>query len=412
MANLITRSPPSPEPLHLRRAHSLEHLERMALVTGNYVNVADGASQTLHRIVDSLVDHGVDVAVIAPDGEHNMPPPQRMFETPSIPLPIQGYQMPLGLGRRTRARLEAFDPQLIHVSSPDPACLMAIRYAKRHDLPLISSFHTNFPAYLKYWGTLWGLFSPVASKLLEWFYAPCDQVFVPTPSMGEALEEQGILDEWAILARGVDTTKFGPRFRSMDWRRRKGLGVEERVVLFCARIVWEKGLRTLVATVERLRALERERGIPHRVLIVGDGDQLDWLKRQLPDAVFTGFLAGRELSRAYASADIFLYPSTTETFGNVTLEAMASGLPVVGARAPGTRSIVVEGESGLLAEPDDPESMAAACEQLLSDDTLRRRLGRGALTRARQYRWPEVLDSFAAELDAFVARRSLARLAN
>lgn len=154
-----------------------------------------------------------------------------------------------------------------------------------------------------------------------------------------------------------------------------------------------------------MAALERLRGgeTPHRVLIVGDGDQREWLEARLPDAIFTGYMVGDELARAYASSDIFLYPSTTETFGNVTLEAMASGLPVVGARAHGTRSLVVDEKTGLLAEPDDPADLAAACRRLLDDSVLRRRLGRAAFERSKQYRWRAVLDEFAAELDALVA---------
>lgn len=209
----------------------------MALVTGNYINVVDGAVKALHRVVDSLTERGVEVAVVAPGGPQQLARPETIFEVPSLPFPIQGYRFPLGLGRRTKARLEAFAPQIVHVASPDPASLMAMRFARKRGLPIVSSFHTNFPSYLKYWGRLWGLLTPAAWKLLQWFYAPCDEVFVPTPSIGKVLEERGVLDEWGILARGVEPGQFGPRFRSMDWRRRRGIRVDERVVLFCTRLV-------------------------------------------------------------------------------------------------------------------------------------------------------------------------------
>jgi glycosyltransferase involved in cell wall biosynthesis len=405
MSKLITPPPASPWPDRPRQAARLDHLERMALVTGNYINVVDGAVLTLHRIVETLSERGVEVAVVAPTANSTttsddlrLAAPELMFEVPSLPMPVQDYRVPVGLGRQARSQLERFDPQLIHVTSPEPASVMAIHFAKQHGVPVTSSFHTNFPAYLNYWQWPLGKLSPVAWKLLQWFYAPCDQVFVPTESMGEELVARGVLDGWAMLARGVDPSSFGRQFRSMRWRQRLGIGAKERVVLFCARIVWEKGLRTLVAALENLGT----QGPTHQVVVVGDGVQRGWLESQLPDAIFTGFMTDDELAQAYASADVFIYPSTTETFGNVTLEAMASGLPVIGARAPGTRSIVIDGQSGLLVPPDDADALSEACAKVLADDTLRWRLGRGAIARAEDFRWPNILDAFAAELDAIV----------
>ena len=377
---------------------TLENLQRMVLVTGNYITAADGASLTLHRLVDTLTARGVQVAVAAPmKGRRELPPAPLMFDIPSIPSK-QGYRIPLGLGRQARRQLEAFNPQLIHVASPDPASAMAVRFARRRGIPVISTFHTNFAAYLKYWWRVGDLLAPLAWKILGGLYARCDRVFVPTPSMGEELEGHGCLDEWSILARGVEPDSFGPQFRSAAWRHDLGIAPEDRVVLFCARIVMEKGLPTLVQALSKLREIERT-----RFVIVGDGEQLEWLRARLPFVIFTGFLHGDDLARAYASSDIFIYPSTTDTFGNVTLEAMASGLPVIGADAPGTKSLVADGRSGFLVPPEDPDAFAEATARLLRDDTLRARLSRGALARANEFRWPAILDDFVAELDALVA---------
>lgn len=377
----------------------LETLRRMVLVTGNYINLADGASMTLHRIVDMLAELGVDVAVVAPTaGDAELPAAARMVNVPSFRGPVQGYRVPLGLGRRAVAAIERFEPQLVHVASPDPASIAAMRLARRNGLPITSTFHTNFPAYLSHWGPWTARLVPWAWRIMRWFYGQCDRVYVPTPSIGEELRAHDVLTDWAILARGVDDRSFGPQYRSEAWRRDHGLSSEDRVVLFCARIVWEKGLRTLVSALDHLR----RRGPRHRVLIVGDGVQRQWLQEHLPHAIFTGFLNGEELARAYASADIFLYPSTTDTFGNVTLEALASGLPVVGARAPGTRSLVDEGENGLLVAPDDARGLAEASARLLGDDMLRRRMAHHALERAAEYRWTNILEDFAVSLDRLV----------
>jgi glycosyltransferase involved in cell wall biosynthesis len=374
----------------------------MALVTSNYLNTADGAASTLHRIVDALRERDVRVAVIAPDAEEpQMEPAPVMLHPPSMPLPLQDYRFPVRLGTHVRSRLRDFDPQLFHVASPDPASLLAMRYARQRGLPLISTFHTNFPAYLEYWGRFASMFSPLAWKALERFYAPCDRVFVPTESMGRELARRGVLEDWSILARGVDRSSFGPRFRSQQWRRKHDIGEDELVVLFCARLVWEKGLRTLATALEQLDAS----GPAHRVVIVGDGEQSDWLVDNLPyPSIVTGFLNGEELATAFASADVFLYPSTTDTFGQVTLQAMASGLPVIGARAPGTSSLVEDGSSGLLVTPDDPDAFARATAQLLQNDILRHRLSNGARRRALQYSWSSILDEFVREVDALVGR--------
>lgn len=384
-----------------RRLYKLEALRRVALVTGNYLNVIDGAAMTVHRMVSALESLGVEVAVIAPRGDHDgLSPAHQMIHVPSLGLPIQkGYRLSLGLDSATVAKLERFDPQVVHVATPDLAGVMALRYARRRDLVLTSTYHTNFASYLKYWGLIPSALTPLAWELTKRFYAPFDRVYVPTDSLGEELIRRGVLERYSILARGVDPDKFHRGYRSRHWRIKNGIGEEEIVVLFCARIVWEKGLRTLVKGLEILR----QQGLAHRVLIVGEGDQRKWLQERLPEAVFTGYLVDEELSRAYASADIFVYPSTTDTFGNVTLEAMSSHLPVIGARAPGTRCIVEDGQSGILVEPDDAKALAEAMALLITDVEERRRLAWGAARRASQFRWDEILARFVLDLDGLVA---------
>lgn len=381
---------------------ALENLERLVLVTGNYINVADGAALTLHRIVEDLQARQVQVLVVAPgDHEPALRPPQQMISPPSVGLAIQGYRLSFGMGRRLEAALDSFSPQLVHVATPDLAGRWAMSYARRRRLPLTSTFHTNFAAYLRYWGLLPALLSPVAWQLKRRLYSAFDRVYVPTPSIGEELIERGVLKEYAIFARGVDSRRFHPGQRSEQWRRRHHIALDRPVILFCARVVWEKGLRTLV---EALR-LVRRFGPEHEVLIVGDGAQLRWLKRALPFAHFTGFLDGEELAGAYASADLFLYPSTTDTFGNVTLEAMSSGLPVVGARAPGTRCIVGHEESGFLVTPEDEREFAQRALWLLRNGSARRRMGWAARCRAESYSWPQILRDFALDLDRLVEAR-------
>ncbi len=388
---------------HHHRALALDqgfaHLERVALAAGNYVNVSDGSTKTLHRIVDALRRRGAEVLILAPDGDHPaLLPVHNLVPVPSIGLPIQGYRLAMGLVGKARRALERFDPQLIHVATPDPTGLMAVRYAQSRQLALTSTYHTNFATYLKYWGPLPSTLTPLAWFLTRRFYGHFDAVYVPTAHLGEELVQRGILPNYSVLARGIDRDCFHPGRRCMQWRREHGLSPEDKVVLFCARIVWEKGLRTLVKALRRLE----QSSVDFRCVVAGDGAQAGWLRKKLPRAVFTGFLDHQELACVYASSDLFVYPSTTDTFGNVTLEAMACGLPVIGARAPGTRTLVEDGESGLLVAPDDPEQLADAALELLIDDVERRRLANGAAQRARHFHWSDILTRFTSELDYIV----------
>lgn len=385
----------------------VEHLKRFALVTGNYVNVVDGVTLTLHRLVETLESVGVEVVVVAPDGvNQELDGASNLIPIPSLALPIQkGYRLSLGFNPWVTSALDEFSPQVVHVATPDLTGWMATRYARRRQLVLTGTYHTNFATYLKYWGVVPSVLTPVAWHLLKRFYAPFDQVFVPTDSLGQDLVNREILAHYGVLARGVDHDRFHQGQRGPRWRLRYGIGQEELVVLFCARLVWEKGLRTLVAGLRRLQEI----GPPHRVMVVGDGDQKRWMERQLPEATFTGYLSGDDLARAYANADLFLYPSTTDTFGNVTLEAMASHLPVIGAYAPGTRTLVEPEESGVLVEPDDPEALAQAAALVLEDAAYRKQLAIGAGRRAKEFRWPEILGGFISEVDEIVGDRALAQ---
>ncbi len=207
-------------------------------------------------------------------------------------------------------------------------------------------------------------------------------------SMAEALADYGITHGIRLWQRGVDMDRFHSSHRSAVWRQALGIDDDEVVITFVSRLVWEKGLKVYAEVIEGLTA----RGIPHRSLIVGDGPARSELVERLPDTLFTGHLEGEALARAYASSDVFLFPSDTETFGNVTLEAMASGLPAVCADATGSRSLVVDGQTGLLAPPFDAGRFLKAAERLVTDHPLRREMGWKALERAQTYAWSAVLD--------------------
>jgi phosphatidylinositol alpha 1,6-mannosyltransferase len=360
---------------------------RIALVASSYNYIKDGVALTLNRLVAYLERQGVEVLVFAPIGkvsalEHY----GTLVPVPSMALPPRPeYRLAFGLQRQAVQKLRAFRPDIMHIAlAPDLLGLSALWTARRMNIPVVASCHTRFETYLEhYWYSVW--LGGILKAYLRYAYGACREVYVPSQSMIDALLADGLKDNFRLWPRGVDTAQFHPGKRSNCWRAKHGIGESEFLVAFVSRLVREKGLDTLIATFRRLDAL----GIAHRGLIVGDGPERAALESQLPHAVFTGFLTGDELAVAYAASDVFLFPSETETFGSVTLEAMASGLPCVCADATGSRSLVLHGSTGYLAEPRSVREFAERIAELAQDDQLRTRFGKAARVRSLGYSWDE-----------------------
>ncbi|HVW73875.1 MAG TPA: glycosyltransferase family 1 protein [Rhizomicrobium sp.] len=358
---------------------------RVALVTSSYNFIADGVALTLNRLVGFLERQGVAVLVFAPTADRPALVHQgQLVSVPSIPLPGRPeYRLAPGLPGRLKQQLLDFRPDLIHIAVPDLLGHAALSLAGRHNIPAVASYHTRYETYLKHYWYLTGL-EGALKGILRRFYGRCREVYVPSESVREALLADGLKDNFKPWPRGIDTERFSPAKRSAEWRTRHGIGPDELVVLHVSRLVREKRLDTLTAALNRLR-------VPHRVVIVGDGPDRGFAERELPHALFTGFLGGEALATAYASCDIFVFPSDSESFGNVTLEAMASGLPCVAANATGSRSLVVAGETGFLAPADDAGAFAAHITTLAQDAGLRRRMGGAARARALTFSWEETM---------------------
>ena len=206
----------------------------------------------------------------------------------------------------------------------------------------------------------------------------------------------------SIWTRGVDRDQFNPERRDPDWRRSHGIGDHEMAIVFLGRIVMEKGLDVFA---EAIAALE-ERNVPHKVLVIGEGPARAWFAERLPDAIFTGQLTGADLARAVASGDVLLNPSMTEAFGNVTLEAMACGLPVVAAVATGTTNLVRDGETGTLVEPLDADAYADALEAYARDPDLRRAHGEAGLAFAQTMDWDRINGAVMKVYQRVIERRA------
>ncbi len=378
---------------------------RVALFSGNYNYVVDGPVKALNRLVAHIEARGNAALVFAPTiatpaFKHS----GELVSVPSVPLPgsRSEYRLALGLPQAARARLDAFRPTLIHVAAPDLLGLGALDYACARGLPAVASFHTRFDTYPRYYGLK--ALEPLVTAYLRKFYARCARVYAPSPSMVDELKRDRIGNDIRLWTRGVDQALFHPGRRDQAWRRDLGFDDSEVVVAFVGRLVLEKGVEIFAAAVRAARA----KGAPIRALIVGEGPARAHFAESLPDAVFTGHLDGEVLARAYASADIFLNPSVTETFGNVTLEAMASGLPAVAAAASGSRSLIAEGETGfLVADARSAESFASALAALATDGALRARLSANSRPAARAYDWDAILDGLLGDyLDVMIGNQA------
>jgi glycosyltransferase involved in cell wall biosynthesis len=359
---------------------------RIALFSGNYNYIRDGANQALNRLVDYLLKKGAAVRVYSPTVDKPaFPANAPVVHIPSVPVPRRTeYKVPVALPPRARRDIDEFRPNIFHVASPDILGHRAVTLAHRMELPVVASVHTRFETYFRYYGL--AFMEPLVLAGLRRFYRRCDAVFAPSESMAQLLRDQRMNYDIAIWTRGIDRTVFNPGARDPQWRRSLGIEDGEPVVGFVGRLVMEKGLDVFSETIDRL---ERD-GVRHKVLIVGEGPAREWFEKRLPRATFTGFLKGDDLGRAVASMDMLFNPSITETFGNVTLEAMASGLPVVAAVATGSESLVVDRVTGRLIPPGGIDAFADALGCYCRDREARLAAGAAGVRASARYGWDEV----------------------
>ena len=373
---------------------------RVALFSGNYDCVRDGANQALNRLVAHLLlQAGADVRIYSPTGAK--PAFVSVGEVRSVPsLPIPGrseYRLALGLTRGVRRDLERFRPDVVHLSAPDLLGRQAQGWARRRGISVVASLHTRFETYLDYYRL--SMLRGAIERYLDRFYLASDRVLVPNAGMAEELAPRYGAARVAVWGRGVDRTLFHPSLRSEALRRRLGYAPGHVVPLFFGRLVKEKGLGIFAGTIDRIRA----QGLAVRPLIIGEGPEGGWLAERLPEARFLGHLSGRELGAAVASADLLVNPSVTEAFGNVNLEAMASGLAIVSADVTSASALIAHGRTGLLVGDVSAGAFARAALALIRDGDLRRRLGVAASAAADDFSWEAclsgVVDEYRALLD-------------
>jgi glycosyltransferase involved in cell wall biosynthesis len=368
---------------------------RIAIITENFLPKLDGVTRTLSRLLEHLQRNGHSALLLGPDSGMEEYAGAEIVGTAGLPFPFYpelkfNFFRPLFV-----RRLNEFDPDIVHLVDPVILGATGLATARLLNKPLISSYHTNLAAYCDHFG-----FSMLTRPM--WLYnrfihSSCALTFCPSPSTAAMLHMQGFTN-LRIWPRGVDTTLFRPERRSMElrqcWLQGREQPENKAVLLYVGRVSWEKNLRLLVQTYRRM-------DYEHcHLVIVGDGPAYAELQQEVAGlpVTFTGYLNGEALATAYASADVFAFPSRTETFGQVVLEAMASALPVAGLLAEGVCDLVEHGRTGLLLDTHKlgEEEQIVAYQQhltrLIADPHMRYLMGQAAFAEAQKSSWYEAME--------------------
>jgi glycosyltransferase involved in cell wall biosynthesis len=380
---------------------------RIALFSGNYNYVRDGANQALNRLVGYLLSQGASVRIYSPTVENPaFEATGDLVSVPSMAIPFRPeYRIPLSLSRSVRRDLEAFNPNIVHIASPDRVSRKAVKWAKKQNLPVLCSVHTRFETYFRYYNM--SFIEPVVEAWIRRLYRKCDALVAPSESFAQVLREQRMNYDIDIWSRGVDREIFHPGRRDMEWRRGLGISDDTPVIGFLGRLVMEKGLDVFSDTIDQLK----RRNVPHQVLVIGDGPARAWFESRIPDAKFAGFQVGADLGRAVASMDVFFNPSVTEAFGNVTLESMACGLPVVAAKATGSQSLVEDKVSGRLITPGAINQFADALQAYCVNTDLRAEHGSIGERRSLDYSWDAINQTVADTYLRLIRQRAARAIA-
>ncbi len=361
---------------------------RIAVVTETWPPEVNGVAVALAQLVTALRRLGHEIQLVRPrqtPGDAVVGPQEGEVLTSGMPIPRYPHlRMGLPCRRRLARVWTQHRPDIVHVATEGPLGWSALQAARALRLPITSDFRTNFHAYSTHYGVGW-LREPILGYLRQ-FHNGCGRTMVPTEALRAELEGCG-LHRLAVVARGVDTERFDPRRRSVAMRHAWGVGDDSQpVVLYVGRLAAEKNLGVLASAFAAVQA-----AVPDaRFVVVGDGPARDALQAACPAAHFAGQRHGTDLATCYASADVMLFPSCTETFGNVTVEAMASGLPVVAFDHAAAGQLIRSGHNGMLAPWADVGAFTRAAIELTADAARRRRLGRAARDTVMPLAWSAI----------------------
>ncbi|OKP88461.1 glycosyltransferase family 1 protein [Paenibacillus sp. P32E] len=376
---------------------------RLALFTDTFLPQTNGVARTLGRLTSHLNRRGIEHLLFTPKSatEGSYPDPVR----PVASIPFFLYpecRLALPSMSSIQSQLNSFQPDLLHMATPFNIGLCGLRYAHRQGLPHVASYHTHFDRYLEYYRVR--RIVPLYWKYMKWFHRSCDATFAPSRETIRTLQEQGF-ERLQLWSRGIDCRQYSPDKRNAaEVRERYGI-TEPLILLYVGRIAPEKDISTLLQAV---RHLPESVAAGVHLLVVGDGPLLPELRSQAPrNVTFTGVKHGEELAELYASADLFVFPSSTETFGNVVLEAMASGLPVIAAGAGGSMELVMPGINGELFQPNDPGALVEEICRMANNSILREIMGMEGRRQALGRSWEHIFDGLIRDYEEVIDSRRI-----
>lgn len=370
--------------------------QRVTIITETFSPEVNGVANTLGHWVNGLLERNIAVHIIRPQQNHDdISQTQHGLTTCTLPgLPIPGYSgLKFGLPwqQRIRQALTEFRPDVLYIATEGPLGLAGLRAAKQLKLPVISGFHTNFHQYFSHYHLAW--LGNTVYRYLRYFHNRTQQTLVPTAQQQTQLHAQGFANV-NVLARGVDSQLFDPQKRNDTVRRQWGIKRDDCVLLYVGRIAAEKNLDLVLRCYQTLKPNH-----PHvKLVLVGDGPALASIQRQHPDIICTGTQRGKALAQHYASGDVFLFPSKTDTFGNVVTEAMASGLAIVSFDAAAAHEHLEHQHSGMLAPLNDDAAFCQHVRQLTNNHKLRQHLAHHARQKAEQLSWHSIVEQFVSHL--------------
>jgi glycosyltransferase involved in cell wall biosynthesis len=384
--NTVAHTPEPSDTLLVEHLPAPRPSLRLAVVTETYPPEINGVARTLARLVRGVQARGHDVQLIRPRQA-----PDRLQATLQTPLEqvlVRGLPIPqyphLRMGLPAKSALvkqwTLHRPDLVHIATQGPLGWSALQAARKLRLPICTDFRTNFDAYSRHYGMAW-LQKPIAAYLRK-FHNLADCTTVPTEALRAALAANRF-ERLQVIARGVDVAAFNPSFRDAELRARWGAGEHDTVALYVGRLAAEKNLGLLASAFQAMRVANPRL----RLVVVGDGPARGDLQARCPDAQFAGSLSGHALARHYASADCFIFPSLTETYGNVTPEALASGLAVLAYDHAAAGDLIQSGRNGLLAPAGDEATFMRLAQQLASDPALVRQLRQHASASVAERDW-------------------------
>ncbi|WP_118194434.1 glycosyltransferase family 4 protein [Albibacterium indicum] len=370
----------------------------------------DGASRTMFQLINRIPNEEFDFLFIYGKGSEEIAN-QACFKVPILDLPMNaGYTMalPSMAKAKLKKRLASFSPDVVHIATPSLLGAFALKYARQHALPVISIYHTHFVSYVAYYlRRLPFLIEPVKHFLTDNqrnFYNRCDLVYVPAQSIKTELQDFGILQsKMKLWQRGIDTELFSPKHRDKLYLE-KLTGNQHPTILFVSRLVWEKNLETLFRIYELIQKCGRQVNL----VIGGDGAARQACIEHMPEAIFTGKVNHQQLATLYASADVFLFPSVSEAYGNVVLEAMASGLPCVIADGGGSKDFVQNGVNGFKCNPYDEHDYLKKILLVLQDDELRGMFSLAGLKYSHRLSWDQLAEVYFNDLQSLTASSKMA----